>query len=107
MGRVDGDIFEGGTGEDYPLVLGSNSFIPGFEDQLVGVKVDDKKAVYWYNKAAQQGHPRAQYNLGVMYLLGKGIYKSFEEAKPWLQLAYENGVDEAKAIWDENKLWKY
>ena len=72
-----------------------------------GVKVDDKKAVYWYNKAAQQGHPRAQYNLGVMYLLGKGIYKSFEEAKPWLQLAYENGVDEAKAIWDENKLWKY
>ena len=41
LGRVDGDIFEGGTGEDYPLVLGSNSFIPGFEDQLVGVKVDD------------------------------------------------------------------
>jgi trigger factor len=41
LGRVDGDIFEGGTGEDYPLVLGSNSFIPGFEGQLVGVKVDD------------------------------------------------------------------
>jgi trigger factor len=41
LGRVDGDIFEGGTGEDYPLVLGSNSFIPGFEDQLVGVKVED------------------------------------------------------------------
>ena len=41
LGRVDGDIFEGGTGEDYPLVLGSNSFIPGFEDQLVGIKVDD------------------------------------------------------------------
>lgn len=41
LGRVDGDIFEGGTGEDYPLVLGSNSFIPGFEDQLVGVKVGD------------------------------------------------------------------
>ena len=41
LGKVDGDIFEGGTAEDYPLVLGSSSFIPGFEDQLVGVKVDD------------------------------------------------------------------
>jgi trigger factor len=35
-GSVDGVAFEGGAGEDYPLVLGSNSFIPGFEDQLVG-----------------------------------------------------------------------
>jgi trigger factor len=30
-GSVDGELFEGGSGEDYPLVLGSNSFIPGFE----------------------------------------------------------------------------
>ncbi|MFC3169011.1 trigger factor [Paracoccus fontiphilus] len=37
-GFVDGEAFEGGAGEDYPLVLGSNSFIPGFEDQLVGAK---------------------------------------------------------------------
>lgn len=35
-GFVDGEAFEGGKGEDYPLVLGSGSFIPGFEDQLVG-----------------------------------------------------------------------
>ncbi len=35
-GSVDGVEFEGGAGTDYPLVLGSNSFIPGFEDQLVG-----------------------------------------------------------------------
>ena len=40
-GFVDGEAFEGGEAEDYPLVLGSNSFIPGFEDQLVGVKVDE------------------------------------------------------------------
>lgn len=40
-GFVDGEAFEGGAAEDYPLVLGSNSFIPGFEDQLVGVKVDE------------------------------------------------------------------
>ena len=41
-GTVDGELFEGGTAEDYPLVLGSNSFIPGFEEQLVGAKVDDE-----------------------------------------------------------------
>ena len=33
-GSIDGEAFEGGAAEDYPLVLGSNSFIPGFEDQL-------------------------------------------------------------------------
>ena len=44
-GSVDGEYFEGGTAEDYPLVLGSNSFIPGFEDQLVGAKAGEEKEV--------------------------------------------------------------
>jgi trigger factor len=44
-GSVDGELFEGGTAEDYPLVLGSNSFIPGFEAQLVGAKVGDEVSV--------------------------------------------------------------
>ena len=39
LGKVDGEAFDGGAAEDYPLVLGSNSFIPGFEAQLVGVKL--------------------------------------------------------------------
>ncbi|THH38289.1 trigger factor [Aliishimia ponticola] len=42
VGKVDGEPFEGGAAEDYPLVLGSNSFIPGFEEQLVGVKAEDE-----------------------------------------------------------------
>lgn len=45
LGKVDGEAFEGGAGEDYPLVLGSNSFIPGFEEQLVGVKAEEVKDV--------------------------------------------------------------
>ncbi len=45
LGKVDGEPFEGGAAEDYPLVLGSNSFIPGFEDQLVGAKAGDEVAV--------------------------------------------------------------
>jgi trigger factor len=44
-GSVDGEAFEGGTASDYPLVLGSKSFIPGFEDQLVGVKDGDAVTV--------------------------------------------------------------
>ena len=40
-GSVDGEVFEGGTAENHPLTLGSNTFIPGFEDQLVGAKVGD------------------------------------------------------------------
>ncbi|WP_299408913.1 trigger factor [uncultured Roseobacter sp.] len=45
LGKVDGEAFDGGAAEDYPLVLGSNSFIPGFEEQLVGVKAGEEKAV--------------------------------------------------------------
>lgn len=45
IGRADGVAFEGGTGVDTELVLGSGSFIPGFEDQLVGAKPDDKVMV--------------------------------------------------------------
>ncbi|MCB6176961.1 trigger factor [Rhodobacter sp. Har01] len=44
-GSVDGEEFQGGSAEDYPLVLGSKSFIPGFEEQLVGAKVGDEVAV--------------------------------------------------------------
>ncbi len=45
LGKVDGEAFEGGAADDYPLVLGSNSFIPGFEDQLVGAKEGDEVEV--------------------------------------------------------------
>ena len=40
-GFVDGEAFEGGKGEAYPLTLGSHTFIPGFEEQLVGAKTGD------------------------------------------------------------------
>ena len=44
-GFVDGEAFEGGEGKDYPLQIGSNSFIPGFEDQLVGAKIGEQRDV--------------------------------------------------------------
>jgi len=44
-GFVDGVAFDGGTAEDYSLKIGSGSFIPGFEEQLIGLKVGDTKDV--------------------------------------------------------------
>ncbi len=45
VGRLDGKEFEGGAANDYELALGSKSFVPGFEDQLVGASVGDSRAV--------------------------------------------------------------
>jgi trigger factor len=45
VGKVGGEAFDGGSAEDYPLVLGSGAFIPGFEDQLVGVKAGEEKTI--------------------------------------------------------------
>ncbi|MHA7819303.1 MAG: trigger factor [Erythrobacter sp.] len=45
LGKLDGEPFEGGAAEDAPLVLGSGTFIPGFEEQLVGVKTGDEKVI--------------------------------------------------------------
>ena len=44
-GFVDGEAFEGGKGENYPLTIGSGSFIPGFEEQLIGVETEKEVEV--------------------------------------------------------------
>lgn len=44
-GFVDGESFDGGKGENYPLTIGSNTFIPGFEEQLVGAELDSEVEV--------------------------------------------------------------
>ncbi|MDR2685295.1 MAG: FKBP-type peptidyl-prolyl cis-trans isomerase [Rickettsiales bacterium] len=45
VGYLNGDTFPGGSAEKYPLMLGSNAFVPGFESQLVGTKPGDEKDV--------------------------------------------------------------
>jgi trigger factor len=44
-GSVDGEKFEGGTAENYELVIGSGNFIPGFEEQMLGMKSEEEKNV--------------------------------------------------------------
>ena len=45
VGKIDGEAFEGGSAEDAAVVIGSNTFIPGFEEQLKGVKVGEEKTL--------------------------------------------------------------
>ncbi len=44
-GRIDGELFEGGSGDDMPVLIGSNSFIPGFEEQLVGIGAGEDRTL--------------------------------------------------------------
>ena len=45
VGRIDGETFEGGSGEGASLVIGKKQFIPGFEEGVTGMKAGDKKVV--------------------------------------------------------------
>ncbi len=44
-GSIDGVLFDGGTAKDFSLTIGSNQFIPGFEDQLIGMKMGEEKVI--------------------------------------------------------------
>ena len=72
-----------------------------------GVVMDEKKSFDWYKKSAEQGHAKAQYNLGVMYLIGSGVTKSLSDAKHWLSLAYDNGIEDVEILWNKYELWNY
>ena len=52
-------------------------------DNGTGTPVDDEKAVYWYTKSAEQGHAKAQYNLGIMYENGEGTPVDNAKAAYW------------------------
>lgn len=45
VGTINGETFEGGTGDDAPVLIGSNTFIPGFEDQLIGIAAGESRTI--------------------------------------------------------------
>lgn len=57
-GRIDGEAIEGGAATDFELELGSGSFIPGFEDQLIGAKTGEDKLL---SVTFPEGYPQAKY----------------------------------------------
>lgn len=68
-----------------------------------GVMQDDKKAVFWYRKAAELGYALAQNNLGRMYQSGLGVIKNENEAMLW----YRKAADQGLAIAQFNLGWSY
>jgi hypothetical protein len=56
---------------------------------------DTKRAAYWYEQAAKQNHPQAQFEMGEMYKHGTGVTASVAKAKYWLSKAADAGVNEA------------
>jgi len=73
------------------LLLGSL-----YEDGKRGVSKNLPKAAKWYRKAANQGYPQAQYNLGLLYEDGKGMTKNYHKATQWYKRAAKKGLSEAQ-----------
>ena len=61
-----------------------------------GVTKDYDQSAQWYLKAAEQGFPPAQSNLGIMYALGWGVPKDYVEAYKWYFIALAQGFDLAQ-----------
>jgi len=62
-----------------------------------GVEKNDREAFAWMVRAAEQGHARAQFNLGAMYETGRGVVKNKRDAVAWYRKAAEQGFAEAQA----------
>jgi TPR repeat protein len=63
-----------------------------------GIQQDYKKALYWYQKSAEQNNPKAQFQLGVVYERGEGLPKDYKKAIYWFQKSAEQG-DEGSQAW--------
>ena len=99
-GFVDGVAFEGGKGENYPLELGSHSFIPGFEEQLVGAKPEtevDVNVVFPENYHEHLAGKAALFKVKVHEVKGKVTPKLTDEFVAELEIANVNTVEEYKA----------
>ncbi|GIX14982.1 MAG: hypothetical protein KatS3mg118_2941 [Paracoccaceae bacterium] len=71
VGSIDGEPFEGGSAEDFPLTLGSGAFIPGFEEQLAGARAGEERTVDGHLPRGLRGaQPRGQ--AGELRLQGEG-----------------------------------
>lgn len=62
------------------------------------IEKDYNKAFYWFRKAAEQGEPYAQYNLGCMYSKGQGVAQNDKEAMVWIEKAANQGIAAAQNL---------
>ena len=99
-GSIDGVLFDGGAGKDHALELGSNSFIPGFEDQLVGVKRDEEvvvKVTFPENYGGDLAGKDAEFKVKVNQIKVKAEVEINDELAQRLMQGEENAsVEEMK-----------
>lgn len=63
---------------------------------LDGTEKDERAGIEWLHKAAEQGHPRAQTQLGMAYQLGRGVDRDIDESVKWMRKAADQGVPKAQ-----------
>ena len=98
-GFIDDVAFDGGKGENYPLELGSNSFIPGFEEQLVGTKAGDSVDVnvtFPENYHAELASKAAVFKVTVHEVKTKVVPELTDDFVKELEIDGVNTVDEYK-----------
>jgi trigger factor len=98
-GKIDGVAFDGGTGEGMKIEIGSGGLIPGFEDQLVGLKTGDEKVVEVtfpedYNVESLKGKP-ATFDIKVTAILDKSKPQADDEFAKSLGL---EGIDQLREL---------
>ena len=100
-GTVDGEAFSGGEGKGYPLEVGSNSFIPGFEDQLVGLKKGDATDVE-VTFPVQDVKRKELPELNDEYVAANSEYKTVAELKAsYKERMQQNAENNAKVEYEK------
>ncbi|MDB2562034.1 trigger factor [Sulfurimonas sp.] len=101
-GFVEGKAFDGGKAEDFALVLGSGQFIPGFEDQLIGVKRDEEVTInvtFPENYGGELANKDAEFKVTVKQIKVKADVEVNEElAKKLLPGEEDASVESLKAL---------
>ena len=101
-GFKDGEAFDGGKADNYELTIGSNSFIPGFEDQMIGMKAEETKDINVtfpenYHVEELKGQP-ATFKVTVHEIKKKVLPELNDEFVKDLKIDNVNNVDEYKAF---------
>ena len=107
-GFKDGEPFEGGKADNYDLVIGSNSFIPGFEQQLIGMKAEETKEIDvtfpdTYHVDELKGQP-AKFKVTVHEIKKKVLPELNDEFAAELKYENVNTVDDLKKYTKDNLL---
>ena len=70
-----------------------------------GVTKDYKQSFYWFKKSAEQGHAKAQYNLGLCYVKARGVEQDYKKAFYWYKKSQSKATLQHKINWVWHMIW--